>query len=59
MRCSSARTPAGCHEAGTAIGDNPPSPATVPAGRFVYIEEAIPWLIYADKSRKKVVAAFE
>lgn len=55
-----------CHEAGTAIGDHAPSPATVPAectagvakGRFVYIGEEIPWLIYTDKSRKKVVAAY-
>jgi hypothetical protein len=27
-------------------------------GRFVYIDEATPWLICADKSRKKVVAAY-
>ena len=55
-----------CHDAGLATGDKAPMPTTVSTdcsaglatGRLVWLDFDVPWLVFADKSGKKIVAAY-
>ena len=55
-----------CHDAGLAVANRAPAPMTVAAacsaglapGRFVWLNFHTPWLVYADKSGRKLVAAY-
>lgn len=55
-----------CHDAGMAVGDHAPGPTTILAGctaglakgRLVWLNSETAWLVYADKSARKLVAAY-